>query len=204
MDSDKLSGEIDAAARIVERQWPEVVVAEDIGQEIWVRLLESPGSMDELLGMESSSRRNALIRMGHQLASIERADYEVFSGNVYYGTEEVREILNRGALTGERVRTDEERLDLEEGLNQLTGQNAGYTQAIWDRFVDGSYDLSTGGARVKLQRAVDLLTQCMNNVHKARRFTRAEGPGSRTVVSNSTAQAISARQYAGDDKRGAA
>lgn len=192
----RLSGEIDVAARIVERQWPEVVEAEDIGQEMWVHMLERPGSLAKLLEMTPGQRRNSLVMIGHQLASKERADFESFTGNIYYGTKEVHEILGRGALQSDKTKTDEERLDVEEGLELLRQRNTGYVQIVYTTFAEGE---DTYRGSKDLTRAVDALARCMNNVHRNRRAQYSGGPGARTVVSNATARSISSHDYSGEN-----
>src|SRR5690554_4468836 len=101
------SKEISYASKVVANQWPGVIQADDVEQEIYLRLLETSGSVEKLATMTSEERRNSLVHVGHQIGSRYKNDYELFSGNCYYGTEHVRAILDRKStrLNSSHVRT---------------------------------------------------------------------------------------------------
>src|SRR5690606_36083807 len=71
--------EIERASDYVARDWPGVLEAGDIVQEIWIRLLESPKAEKTLRGADPALRFDVLKRWGHQVASKYANDYELFS-----------------------------------------------------------------------------------------------------------------------------
>ena len=164
--NDELTKVIDRVAVSVAAQWPEVATEEDVRQDIWVRIAESPRTAEVLGGLNGKALYEAVREMGHQVASKQRTEYEHFSGNFYYSTQDVREILSRGVLTEARERTDTERMDLEVAFRALQEQNERYAATIWARYVTGDFDKTDGSGRMLLTRAVDALTREMNRVHR--------------------------------------
>lgn len=197
------SKEISYASKVVANQWPGVIQADDVEQELYLLLLERPGSVEKLATMTSEERRNSLVHVGHQIGSRYKNDYELFSGNCYYGTEHVRAILESGLLTvarrdlGDMKETLTDFLDLHEAFDALKNSNQNAAQIIWSMFAEKDYDLSTGKARMYLSRAVKSLTELMNQAHRRRSGEFHQGPGARKAISNEKARIISQRQYAG-------
>lgn len=186
-----------AAARTA-REWEGVISADDAEQEIALALLADTYAQ-RVAEMEPGARADVLTRIGTHIASRYRDDYDYFTGNFRYSTREVREILERGALYEERTRTDTERLDLDEGVELLRKRNPRYAELIGRRYLRGE-DLPGGTERKELTRAVDLLTNCMNNVHRNRRTGYTEGPGTRKVISRENAAWVTKFQYEGDGR----
>lgn len=184
MTSPDLYEEVERAGRITARRWPGVIDAEDAEQEIWVRLLESD-YVDRLTEMEPAARSHVLGRIGSQVASQYRDDLEVFSGNVSYGTDEVRAMLKAGLLARQRKELDPssetltEFLDLHEGAQGLRDRSPQYAETLGKAFL---LKEDTGHS-MNLTRAIDALTVEMNRV-SARRFSDHDGPGSRQALSN--------------------
>ncbi|MDA3643815.1 hypothetical protein LZ318_11750 [Saccharopolyspora indica] len=197
--------EVERAASYVARDWPGVIEADDIVQEIWIRLMESPKAQESLREAESALRFDVLKRWGKQVASQYSNSYELFSGNSYYGTDRVRSLLKSGLLTaarwdlGEMNETLTEFLDLHEGFDHLK-RTSDYGQVIWDEYVEGDYSKEKPSERMKLSRAVTALTDAMNQTHKRRFAEHAEGPGTRKVVSNEKARLISKSDLNEDNK----
>lgn len=81
---------IEKAANVVALKWAGTIEADEAVQEIIMRLIESPGSLTKLSEMTEKARQGSLIGIGHQVASQYRDDYDAFSGNWYYSTEDVR------------------------------------------------------------------------------------------------------------------
>lgn len=189
----ELTDEVRAAARIVAQQWPGVIDADDAEQEIWVRILESD-YVDRLSEMDAPARASVLRKIGSRAASEERDDFEVFSGNVFYGTKDVRRLLASGLLDKPHKKIDVNSetltgwLDLHEGCQALRDENPDYADAIGSKFLLG--DPVGSADRKRLQRAVDRLTIHMNRVHTRRFAVHHDGPGSRQAVSNARARAI--------------
>lgn len=184
--------EISKAADRIGREWAAVTTAEDIEQEIILHLLDK-GTVEKLAGFDSGARYTTLVKIGTQLAAQERVDYDYFTGNFCYSTKEVRKLLEEGILTEERVSTNTERMDVDEGSQLLADRNERYAGLIAKRYFFGD---KVDEARA-LSRAVDALTDCMNRVHNNRIRQYEDGPGTRTVVSNSQAQRIISSQYSG-------
>lgn len=187
---------VETAAAEVARQWPDVIDAEDAAQEIWVRILESPQTVERLQGMDGTRQVRALIAIGSQIASEYRSSYELFSGQVVYSLADVEVTLLRGVLAGSQTTTQTERLDLDEALAMLKERSPHLHRALVDEYVLGIYDKSSGSARKTLSRARVELTKLMNRVHASRRYS--DGPGSRKAISNSQAAFVTKSM---DDRR---
>lgn len=190
--------EVTRAARITARRWPGVIDSEDAEQEIWVRLLESD-YLDRLAEMDSAARTHVLGRIGGQVASRYRDDYEAFSGNLSYGTDEVRAMLRAGLLARQRRELDPssetltEFLDLHEGAQSLRDGSPQYAETIHKVFLEGG----TVDHRMQVTRAVDALTREMNRVSSRRFALHADGPGTRTVLSNAQAHYVTSKNNDG-------
>ncbi|HVV11613.1 hypothetical protein [Amycolatopsis sp.] len=185
--------DIQRAATRVGREWGAVTTVEDIEQEITLHLLDKR-TVKRLAEFDPAARRETLYRIGTQLAVQERVDYDHFTGNFLYSTRDVREILGRGTLHEQRERTYTERLDLDEATALLRDKNPRYAELIWKRYVLEE----TVTEKMALSRAVDSLTDCMNQINAARRRGYDQGPGSRAVISNDQARQISRDDYAGN------
>lgn len=219
MTDEILTKQINRAAKSVAFQWPGIVEADDVEQSIWLRLLESPGSMDKILGMDDAAQSRAIIGIGHQLASKERTDYEHFSGNFRYSVNEVKNLLESGILkdlgygvksswsTEEYIAKGGEfadavlsknsmETDLRRGLRWVESVNSKYYEVIRRRYLRDEVLVDSADQRL-VQRALASLTTQMNRSFKRQHAERPDGPGTRRVISNSTAGVISAQQYAG-------
>lgn len=154
------------------------VEADDVEQDIWVRLLEDKKYYLELCEVEDPFK--ALRRIGRQAAYKQSSAYEHYTGNYTYTPAEVRVLLDQHLVdvTLERVT---EHVDLVEGLLLLRDENTTRFTVLVDKYVNNCEP-----NRKATQRAVDSLTANMNQVNKAARYSY-EGPGSRKVISNSQA-----------------
>lgn len=187
-----LEQDVRAAARVTGREWADVIDADDAEQEIWVRLLDAGvKTWSEIAGLEKPARVSVLNSIGHQIAMQHRDDYELFSGNYVYGTDQVRKLLGKGDFIDIETFDNAsdlsftERTDLISALERLKKRNAAYVNVIGRAFVAGDELDST--ERKNLTRAVDALTHEMNRTNKARRAEYSEGPGTRKVTSNAQA-----------------
>lgn len=193
---EKLLPEIQQAAKKTARDWNGIISADDAEQEIVIRLLEDAYA-EKLLSFDQNARTETLEKIGRQIASDYRTDYDHFTGNFFYSTNDVREILERGALHEERDSTNTERLDLDEGMALLKKRNFRYSTLIRSRYLFGIEPGNETDARAT-RRAVDLLTDCMNNVHRNREIAYSDGMGSREIISRQRAWVIAQKQYSGD------
>lgn len=193
--------DIERAATHVALEWADVVEADDISQSIVVALLERPKILSQIVAFEPQQRRQYLFRIGQQIASDERVDYEHFSGQYRYSTDEVRSLLESGALDSvgdepvgpvdgaESATFSVEDLDVRVAVRRLPESQQA---VLMERFVIGRVPED----RKAVTRAVDALTRELN-----RTFRKAaeahDGPGSRQAVSNATAQVLNKRQEDG-------
>lgn len=189
----QLAKAVHYAARATQDEWPGIVEADDVEQDIWVRLLESPGSAERLADMNDRDRKVSLNKIGRQLAIEERSSHEWFSGQVHYSTDDVREMLEAGALVNEGFMGDDDRLDFGEGVISLREANPNFVSALWDRYEETEetriFDLDSSTNRDRIARAVRKLTNFMNGSQKARNENHT-GPGSRKAISNADARHI--------------
>lgn len=80
-------------ARKVEYDWPGVVEADDIVQEVCLHILERPGTQRDLSEMDHNSRYRTIHKIAQRIASQERDAYDVFSGNFRYSVDEVERLV---------------------------------------------------------------------------------------------------------------
>lgn len=216
-----LSKEVGKAAKTVSYQWPGIVEADDLEQDIYLKLLESPGSIAKLVNeFDDKQRLNAVIQIGHQIASKERADYDVFSGNFRYCVDEVRRLLEKRALhhddpsLGSNWSISEDFIkggefedavltklasetDLRRAMKGLRKANPSYADIITRRYLsDESFD---GTDRRHLNRAITALTTQMNRSYKQSYAERSGGPGTRKVMSRAAAYKASGSDWDGGE-----
>lgn len=192
--------QVKKSARMVAAQWPGLLEAEDVEQEIWVRLMEGPATINKFRDrFDDRNRVNALINMGHQIANRVLTEQHIATGNFRYSVNDVKTILksDRSELTRTAV------LDLKAGMQVLQERNPAHAEAITDRYYLGIVP-KQGAAAGKLTRALTALTTHMNRGHKRQHVVRPDGPGTRKAFSTERAKAISHKQYNGDNPRPAA
>lgn len=180
--------DIQRAARVTALEWPNVIDADDAEQEIALLLLSDAYAVTAA-GLDDKARLRVLVKIGGQVASRYRGEYETFSGNVMYSTKEVRKLLDGGALTEQGDRFDPGRADVQGSIADLSADHRAILRA---RYSEGTV-LSARG-RKQLQRAVDALTELMNRSRRKTAREHDDGPGSRTAMSNEDARRLS-RQH---------
>src|SRR5690606_3125839 len=95
----ELYPEIQRAAKKIANEWSDVVEADDLTNDIVIRLLEgNKGYAVTLREMEIPQRTKTLNMIASQLASEARDTYEYFHGNFRHWLEEGRQLLRGGAL----------------------------------------------------------------------------------------------------------
>lgn len=190
----EMQREIERAARHLELEWPEVVDSwEDLASDIQVKLVEENQAVN-LLAYEPKPRKKALFRIAQRIASQMRDDYEYFSGNYLYSTDEVRKVLEKGALAGvfqhevkdgsvlePAVATTVEHQDVAASYAELEPH---HRQILLRRY--GLGDVLDNAERMTVTRAVDALTATLNR-NRRRDVAEYEGPGSRQAISNTRA-----------------
>lgn len=183
-------------ARKVESDWPGVVEADDIVQEVCLHILERPGTQRDLSEMDPNSRYRTIHKIAQRIASQERDAYDVFSGKFRYSVDEVRKLLEEpadpptdgigsGWSVGDQIRSGGEHSDqtgdqavenirvcerqklLAESLAELKRDNERQFEALRSRFFDGTVPDRLDYATNKLiERALVSLTNRMNHAHK--------------------------------------
>lgn len=171
---------VDKAARSVAGRNNQVEW-EDVRQDVWVRLLEDPQDYSRLCEMDDPF--TSLKRIAKQEIYKQNSALEHFSGNYTYTPGEVRGLLNE-YLVEVTLESLAENVDLVEGVLMLKGSNSTYFKVLVDKYVWGIDPKHPEN----LARAVEKLTQHMNQVNKAARYSY-EGPGNRKILSNAQAQA---------------
>lgn len=183
----ELSEELHALSKQVSRNWPGVLDSEDIEQDVWIWILETWNGPQLLHGADEETRGKLIYWMANKTAKRHRNEHDLFSGNYYYSTDDVRAILNRDPspeddamfehweqMAGEPValpstspgaETLTEQMDLDEGLELLEKKKPQIAAIIWATFYHNS---PIHKHRIELTRAIDALTYAMNNVHRKR------------------------------------
>lgn len=197
MSYEKLMGmmpEIRKAAEVVAYKWPNVVEAEDVAQDIFLRLMATANSVDKLEAMEEGRRKGSLIMIGHQLAAAERNDRDVFSGRFNYSVDEVRKHLLKRALDPQSGRFDVAAFDVQEAFEELKEKNPNYASAIYQRFV-----LEVQPDKNALNRGVEKLTLLMNRESRDKETEFLRGGRCRVSTRNRWAVREAQEGYDGVD-----
>ncbi|QBJ04855.1 RNA polymerase sigma factor [Mycobacterium phage Elephantoon] len=188
---------ITRASRSVAYQWPGVVDEDDAEQMIALQLWERPSSLLKVAAMESKAQYRAVVGIGHQLASQERTDYDHYKGSYKYSVGDVKDLLTRNVLTQDVEGFTDAVIDLMEGLGAMIVKTPQYVDAITSRYADGNIPKNTT-EKDALKNGLTALTNSMNASGRRRHNERDDGPGTRVVITNAQAQAISSHQYDGD------
>lgn len=169
-------------ARLASARWNKLLPADDIEQDLWIFILERPSVQEYLRTANAQQTKAALSRQADTICSKEQVDYEHFTGNFTYTPKDVRGILER--ITSEKRVLDDERIDLEMGLEQLDKEFPNHRKVIQEAFVLGDPKYLKGSLSVAKTRALDKLADCMNRKRSQRAYDRNEGPGTRPAHTN--------------------
>lgn len=203
----------------VAANWPGVIEPEDLQQDMWVRLLETPKSVQFLYSQEPKAQTHSLAWIAHQIAKGERLDMEYFTGNFRYSVNEVRRLLAGGMLRGLNPATGSSwaaedyisqdgsfedallnrfstEIDLVRAMVELEAKNHEQARLIVLKYLVKQE--MNEAQRKRLSDALAKLTALMNTSYKKQHAEKGEGPGTRKRVSNARAAVISRNQYAGD------
>lgn len=174
--------DIERAARHLTMEWPEVVDSwEDMAMDIRTRLVAGNQAI-KVSALESKPRRKTLHKIGQQIASALRDDYEHFSGNFLYSTDDIRRILAGGILLqDEKTIRNVQYRDVLTTYYQL---NSDQQTILRRKFIDG--DQLDNKQRMLLTRAVDKLTLTLNRKRR-KESSEHNGPGSRKAITNARA-----------------
>lgn len=175
--TDEFREKVDKAARSVSGS-NNVVDWEDISQDMWVWMFENPKQYEGYTQLEDPFRE--LKKVAKQCVYKQNNANEYFTGNYTYTPGVVRGLLGE-YLLDVTLESVAEHVDLVEGLLLLRDTNKNQFNNVINKWVYG-----VEGHTGRTTEAVDRLTQMMNQVNKAARYSY-EGPGSRKVGSNSQA-----------------
>lgn len=192
---EKLMPVIAKAARSVAYQWPGVVEADDVEQAIYLKLLESPGTVAKVEEYEERAKYRFLTRMGHQIASQERTDYDYYKGAFNYSVDDVKSALKERILTTSVFEKGQVEIgcDLFDALGALKVE---YVESIYCRYAEGQVP-SKSAEKNRLSDALACLADEMNKVAKRKFSERHDGPGTRRTITSSRAQYESDEDYGG-------
>lgn len=170
---------VKAVARRVAKDWDGIAEPEDVENEIWMELLAESGEdyVITLAGLDAPSRQSALNRIGRHVAERMREDYYTFSGNYTYDADEVRALLEMGALEDwdgmATTLLHSEVVDIQIGMDRLNERNSEYWAAIIN-YYKLALPLDGEAGKKRIQRAREALTREMNG---ARRVAEVEYQG---------------------------
>lgn len=187
--------EIQKVARKAEKDWPGLVEADDIFQEVCIHILEAPGTQRDLAEMDDSRRYRTLHKIAQRLASKARDDYYLFSGSFRYSVAEVDELLKLGeyaflavgiesswnvgdvvSMGGDHsdptaraaldgIQKEYLRKDLRAALEKMQRSSRPYFDILVRKFVSQERGMDST-ERSRLERALVELTNEMNHSHK--------------------------------------
>ncbi|MGW0245091.1 hypothetical protein ACWDYH_00475 [Nocardia goodfellowii] len=170
MNNHELDKVIRRAANAVVYEWPNVIEADDLAQELWVKILESPATQDVLAEKTSREQMNLLARMGHRIASRYRNNNLRFSVQVRYSAEDIKDALTGRSLWPEIID------DITLGIDALRQRNAGYADAI-QRIREPDSEAMTPADRKRRERAIEALTETTNAVVRQLFAAYTDEPG---------------------------
>lgn len=176
---DKVHPLVKKVARSTENRWNKMLDADDIEQELWLFIMESPSVQEYLRTRSDGEVVNALNIQADNICSKERLDYEHFTGNFLYNPADVRDLLGR--MTQEERVLDDERIDFEIALEDLRKEYPHYYDSIYSHYYMG-YEHEDDAAKMRSTRAVAKLADLMNRKRSQRSAERTEGPGTRPKI----------------------
>lgn len=186
--------DIQKVARKAEADWPGLVEAEELVQDICIKVLESPATVAGLSAMDSDDRYRTLHKISQRLASKARTDYARFSGTFRFSVVEVRALLEsagdpeNGSMksswsTGDytmsggahsdatadaalkNLPVSEGRKLLRQALSELKSSNIRQYDVLVERFVEEKTPRDQA-QRDMINRALISVTTKMNHGHK--------------------------------------
>jgi len=185
------------AAKSVANQWTHVE-AEDLVQNIWVRLLESPGTVDLLRDVDSGAVRPLLIRVARQIAAEDHHKQQVAQEDSITSSKWGQTAVRKTGIADSTFLTASAFTDIVDGMVELRKRpSSRYFDLIVRKYVLGD-EIKPGPDRNAVSRGLKSLTTIMNRKRK-QDLAEHDGPGARRVITNSTARTISRNQYDGGE-----
>lgn len=192
-------------ARLAAAKWNGLAEADDVEQDLWVWILESPSIQKYLRDGEPAQTSKALSTKANSICSQERLSADHFSGNWNYNPAEVRDLLDTyGGTDVQHVSPEvmaiaqenlsqtmienilggtisaDEMIDLGQALEELEYIQPNYYFVLHEAYSAGIEPED----RMSKSRAVDKLTTLMNRKRSQREMDRTEGPGTKPKITN--------------------
>lgn len=167
--------DIKKAAQRVAKKWPQVTTEDDLFQDLTLHFLERPGSLEKLAHLTADKRLARLVAIGHEKASANRDDLEQFSGQFNYSVDEVRKLLDRGAIIHIIPGHDAASVDVQTSMQVLKKRNLDYWSVLVDRYVQGVVPANGSSVRKVLDRATESLTTLMNRGRASQTYEFTNG-----------------------------
>lgn len=172
----KIKDKVRKAATSASQRWNGLLDADDIEQELWLFIAETPSAQAYLNDSGNNQVRRALRQRADVICSKERIDYDKFSGNWHYSPAEVRSLL-KDVIDAQDI-PSEEFIDLQKGMEELRDKHPEYHETVVRVFFRDDRDVTA----MKKSRAVDKLTALMNRSRTTRSAERTEGPGTKPTI----------------------
>ncbi|WP_459957325.1 hypothetical protein [Nocardia sp. IFM 10818] len=182
MNGTEIKAAVKRAAGSVVLQWPDVIEADDLEQELMLWILERPSVQARLEAGTARERHGLLVRHGHVIAADARKSRIRFAAEFHYSVDEVKALLEGRDRGADRLD------DLTEAMDLLRERNDEQAELIAEKYGEGK-SMGTDARRKMLQRALVSLTDEMNRIIREKFDAYTDGPGSRTALSNQAAQA---------------
>jgi hypothetical protein len=153
--------------------WVDSVEADDVEQDVWLIVLESPETARGLLEAAPGDAVNLARLLATREASKARDAYDYFSGNFNYTVDEIRALLDKDVLIAPVEGFDSAVIDLIDALQSMVtvprkGDKPTYLDAILECYADGIVPDRQSAERRRLDRAVEDLTHRMNRIGRRR------------------------------------
>lgn len=176
-----LNDSVQRAATSAAYKWHGLLEAEDIEQELWVEILDSPATAGKLEGSDADLVTDLLARMADRICIKERDSYEHFSGQYRYSVNEAKTVVEAFFLrSGEELLID--LVDVEVAFDRLGETNPAQADAIFRRYALGETTTGNSAFNNSLTRGLTKLTDYMNRNFKDRGREHRDGPGTRTPM----------------------
>lgn len=152
---------------------------QDLAQDLWVKVLESPGTQLVLLSLNDNELVATLKNMAVQVLSDEQHKLDLFRQSVLYSSDNVKDALKGQSTNWSLIAL------LPDGLQVLARRNEGHAASIENRYLKHTVPPRGSADEARLKRAVKSLTEivnalCISNTKRdgGDKLTVKDGPGS--------------------------
>lgn len=172
---------VKAAARRASNNWYGLMEPDEIEQELWVEILESPATAGKLADSDPNHITDLLARMADRICIKERDAYEHFTGNYRYSVNEAKALIEEFFLRdGESLLVDF--VDVDVAFVRLMEENQKQADAVFRRYALGETPGEDKSFENALRRGLTHLTDLMNRNFKERERDYRDGPGTKPRI----------------------